>query len=334
MFSVFIKYIELKSKSWLETYTHTLVMGWFLILHCVLIPVALFVQMLGLILLYQKKILSRNINQMYILIVLCHTGNAFVVFSILYMLQLFSTWVTTILEKCLSVLYYSLMILLTSDRFLVFYLNMKYPICCTPKKLLKIIFLVVAVSLILVLILALAIQFEVINILKLSTVTQYVYISVDTFYITIVVFTYTYIFVKFKRQKKLRRNMSFSGKKNQDHFNLKVSTLVIATFILFNVCPNFLAIFIRTSSGDGLSMEPEIPHVMYILGWIADPLIYVCTQRTRPYPKSIKKALEKHVKFPKLDNKDTWMTCVIIQYGFYWLHRIYFVFFLVSLLLA
>ena len=34
MFSVFIKYIELKSKSWLETYTHTLAMGWFLILHC------------------------------------------------------------------------------------------------------------------------------------------------------------------------------------------------------------------------------------------------------------------------------------------------------------
>ena len=99
--------------------------------------------------------------------------------------------------------------------------------------------------------------------------------------------------------------MSFSGKKNQDHFNLKVSTLVIATLILFSVCPNFLAIFIRTSPGDGLSMESEIPHVIYILGWLADPLIYVCTQRTRLYPKSIKKALEKYFKFPTHDNKDT-----------------------------
>ena len=292
-------------KSWFGTYTHQLVMGWFLILHYVLIPVALFVQILGLILLYQRKVRSTNTNQVYILIALCHTGNVFAVFSILYMFQLFSTWVTTVLEKYLSILYYSFMILLTSDRFLVFYLNLKYPLYCTPKKLLKIIISVVAVPLILVLIMALAVQFELINILKVSTVTQYVYISVDTFYITIVIFTYTYIFVKFKRRKKLRKNIPFPRTKNQDHFNLKVPTLVIATFILFSVCPNFLGIFIRTSPEDGLSVESEIPHVMYILGWIADPLIYVCIQRTRLHPKSIKKALEKLVKFPKPDSEDT-----------------------------
>ena len=302
MSSVFIKDIELKSKSWFGTYAHKLVMGWFLISYYVLVPVALFVQMLGLILLYQRKILPRNPNQIYILIALCHTENAFAVFSISYTFQLFSTWVTTVVEKYLSILYYSYMILLTSDRFLVFYLNMKYPIYCTPGKLFKIIISVVVVPMALVLILALAIQFGLINVLKVSIITKYVYISVDTFYITIVIVTYAYIFVKFRRQKKLRSSVSFSRRKNQDHFNLKVPTLVMATFILFSVCPNFLVIFIRTSPEEGLSIKSEIPHVMYILGWIADPLIYVCTQRTRLHPKSIKKALKKLVKFPKIDN--------------------------------
>lgn len=112
--------------------------------------------------------------------------------------------------------------------------------------------------------------------------------------------------MKFRRwKKKHRRNILFSRKKNQDHFNLTLPTLVVATFIVFNDSPIFVELFILNSPQDEFSIKSEIRDVMYILGWIADPLIYVCTQRTRPYPKSIKKALEKHVKFPKLDNKDT-----------------------------
>ena len=287
-------------------------MTWFLILEYILCPVVLLIQILGLILLYRRKRLLRNKNQIYILIALCHTESVFVILSTLYLFQLAPLRVTTLLEKYLSVLYYSFMVLLTSDRFLVFYLNMKYPIYCTPKKLLKIIFSVVAVPLILVLILALAIQFEVINILKLSTVTQYVYISVDTFYIIIVVITYTYIFVQFRRRKKLKRNMSFTRRKNQDHFNLKLPTLIIATFILFNVCPNFLGIFIKNSPEYGLSIELVISHLIYLLGWIADPLIYVCTQRTKTRSKSTRKTLEKFVKFSRVNNEDTRTTSVIL----------------------
>ena len=74
--------------------------------------------------------------------------------------------------------------------------------------------------------------------------------------------------------------MALTKKKNQQQFNLKLPTLVIATFILFNVCPNFFGIFIRTIPGDQFSMESEIPLAMYTLGWISDPLIYLCTHRT------------------------------------------------------
>ena len=138
-------------------------MTWFLILDYVLCPVASFLLILVLIILYRRKQVSRNRNQIFVLIGLCHTESAFAIFSILSMFQLLPPRLVIILEIYLSILYYSFMIFLTSDRFLVFYLNMKYPLFCTQKRLLKIIFSVVAFPMILVLILALAIQFELIN---------------------------------------------------------------------------------------------------------------------------------------------------------------------------
>ena len=268
-------------------------MAWFLILQYILCPLALLVQVLGLILLYRRRQVSRNRNQIYILIGLCQTESALAIFNILYMFELLPSRVIIIFEVYISILYYSFMILLTSDRFLVFYLNMKYPIYCTPKKFLKVVFAVVAVPMILFLILALAIQFEQIKLINAAIIMQYVYISVDTFYIFIVTITYTYIFIQFRRRKERRSNMTLTKKKNQDHFNLTLPTLVIATFILFNVCQNFLGIFMRTSSGDEFSMESEIPRVMYTLGWISDQLIYFCTHRTRPRPNIYKENTRK-----------------------------------------
>ena len=271
-------------------------MAWFLILQYILCPVALLVQLLGLILLYWRRQLSRNRNQIYILIGLCHTESALAIFNILRMFELLPSRVIIIFEIYISILYYSFMILLTSDRFLVFYLNMKYPVHCTPKKLLKICFAVVVVPMILFLILALAIQFEQTKLLNMAIIMQYVYISVDTFYIFIVTITYTYIFIQFRRRKKRRSNMALTKKKNQEKFNLKLPTLVIATFISFNVCPNFFGMFIRTSPGDQFSMVSEIPRVMYTLGWISDPLIYLCTYRTRLRPNISKKKTRKTFK--------------------------------------
>ena len=124
----------------LEHPIHQFVMGWFLVLRYILCPFASLVQVLGLILLYRRRKVSRNRNQRYILIRLWLTESAFGIFNIFYLFTLLPRWVINIFETYLSVLYYSFMILLTSDRFLLFYLNMKYPIHCTSKKLLKIFF--------------------------------------------------------------------------------------------------------------------------------------------------------------------------------------------------
>ena len=92
--------------------------------------------------------------------------------------------------------------------------------------------------------------------------------------------------MKFRRwKKKHRSNILFSRKKNQDHFKLILPTLVVATFIVFNDSPIFVELFILNSPQDEFSIKSEIRDVMYILGWIADPLIYLCTQRNRLPPK-------------------------------------------------
>ena len=111
----------------------------------------------------------RNRNQAHILMALFHTESAFAVFNILHMFPLLLCRVASILEIYFSMFcnIYSFMVLFVSDRFLVFYLNMKYPIFCTPKKMLKIIFSAVFVPIILVLILAFAIQFKLINLLNM-----------------------------------------------------------------------------------------------------------------------------------------------------------------------
>ena len=97
IYNVFLEKIELKYicvgkfiqyDENFGTYTHELVMAWFLILQYILCPLALLVQVVGLILLCRRKQVLRNRNQIYILIGLCHSESALAIFNILYMFEL------------------------------------------------------------------------------------------------------------------------------------------------------------------------------------------------------------------------------------------------------
>ena len=118
----------------------------------ILCPLALLVQVLGLILLCRRKQVLRNRNQIYILIGLCHTESALVIFNILYMFELLPGRIIIIFEIYISILYYSFMILLTSDRFLVFTWIWNIQCIAHQNKLLKIFFAVIVVPMILFLI--------------------------------------------------------------------------------------------------------------------------------------------------------------------------------------
>ena len=60
-----------------------------------------------------------------------------------------------------------------------------------------------------------------------------------TVHIIIAFIMKVYIFTVYKQQMKLRE-ISHTRRENNDQFKLAVTTLLIATFILFSVLPNFL----------------------------------------------------------------------------------------------
>ena len=249
-------------------------MSTFLILGYALCSTALFFQIVGLILLHWRKSHSRNKNQIYLLIALFHTESAYLARSILYFIILSSVELLWCLDIYLVILYYFFMIMLTLDRFLAFYWNIKYPIYFRPKKLLKILYSIVAFTTIFVLILVLVIHFKKIAFSSVNTVALPLYIIFDCLYLLIVVITYTYIFVVFKRQMKLRKTSGIA-RKSHNHFRFIVPTLIIATFILFNIFPNFLSLFIGVHPPENYNTDYGIRNIIYVLGWVVDPLIYL-----------------------------------------------------------
>ena len=246
-----------------------------MIVEYVLCSVVLFTQILGLRLLYRQKNLSRNKNQIYLLIALCHTASILAVLMILNLVKLSPTELLWFPEIYLRILYHVFMVLFTLDRFLVFYLAIKYPIYCTSKKLLKIIYTVVVFTVIFVLILLALFLCKVIHLQKLAIIVLYAVTTVDTLYIIDVVMTYTYIFVVYKRQAKLRK-ISKNGRINREQFKFMVPTLVIITYVLFTVLPHFWTFFMIIKSLDENNLNNyRISRNLHILGWLADPLIYM-----------------------------------------------------------
>ena len=111
-----------------------------LILECVISFTATCVHILAIILLYRRKNYARIKNQIYLLIGLCHIESMFVIRSVALNLEFLPNLLRFCTEIYLAIIYYFFMMLLILDRFLFFYLNLKYKVYCTPKKLLKIVY--------------------------------------------------------------------------------------------------------------------------------------------------------------------------------------------------
>ena len=245
-----------------------------MIVELVLSFTVLFIQILGLILLYRQKNRSKNKNQIYLLIAICHTASILAVLTILNPIKSLPKELLWFPEIYFRILYHVFMTLFTLDRFLVFYLTIKYPIYCTPKKLLKIIYTVVMFTAIFVLILVVLFLCKIICFWKLSIIVLHAVTILDTLYIIDVVMTYTYIFVVYKRQAKLRK-ISYKGRINCEQFKFTVPILIITTYVLFTVSPNFWAFPIIRSNDENNLSSYSICHILYLIGWLADPLIYV-----------------------------------------------------------
>ena len=257
-------------------------MGWFDIIEYVLLSSIVIVNSVTLVLLKRRKHSVRIKNQINIIAALCLNGIASVPITFLFYVMKYNEIegnMSTIFKKmflCMSDIfvmlnYYFIMILLTIDQFLVFYLNMKYQVYLPPKKVIKVItfvtlslFVGTVTVLALVLLKKMSIKYHW-NMLYVS------YAIIDIGYIILVIFVYAYIFNVYKRQLEIKKTHI----RNNERFKLLIPSLIVATFIIFNIVPDFFLTAVKYNVIQVSKTVKEIPFMFYRLGRMADAFIYI-----------------------------------------------------------
>ena len=185
---------------------------------------------------------------------------------------------------CITFLYIIIMTLITIERFLEIYLNIKYNIVWSPRKTRIVLFVAATLCFLLFIVLFLVgIKFG--NHRVVATIILcYIYPILTLIFITAFACTYFYIIKKLYKFRansaRLQKQLHANGtgkvhkKESNKRFKIFVPTLIIVTFLAFMVVPNFIrlcAFFEVVNSG--------IAHIVSFtsipIGFILDPCIYI-----------------------------------------------------------
>ena len=279
-------------------------MEWYTLVNYTLRSTNIVLQIVALFFLWRSRLIKRIKNQVIIITGLCVCEMTGAVFGITCAIvdqyrvsRILSSICNSFGYIFFMINYYFIMTLLTIDRFLVFYLNVKYHIRFPPAKVLKMIQIVIAISLIPTITFAVLILLVKISLEQLGSICFVSYLIFDAIYILIAIATYTYIFKVYKRQVKMRRNST----RNKENFNHLIPGLIIITFITFAIIPDFYnmtRIYKIINSHETIA---DIASVFYRVGWMVDPLIYIffsnCQKRYRNYKsKSYSSSTIKNTK--------------------------------------
>ena len=205
-------------------------------------------------------------------------------FCIIYICNLFASDLILDVLFCFILIfatpnYYFIMGLLTIDRFLVFYLNVRYNFYVTSTKVIKLIISTVVIFL------ANTIFFSVLIALQKITLEWFIrgisplFLIVDFAYIFLTVATFIYIFMVYRQQSRIRKNNQ--SIRSTDHFKLLVPSLIITTFIAFIVIPNLLRGAVINGILHFNKMLFHLSTVFYKIGWLIDPLIYIFNSKIK-----------------------------------------------------
>lgn len=204
--------------------------------------------------LLRTKVCNLNNSQKYLLISLCMTelllGFCSAVAQILRILGIKNAIPFSLYNFQMTTLYFlycSVMILITVERFLEFYLNIKYPIHWSPKKTLAAIALVVVISVSVFTYTLVVKNYNQLDFVKVYL--MYVYPAMEFMFMVAATATYYMIYKKIleiKRQtkrleKQVERNSSIPSivhHKKKRIFGMYLQSLIIITFIFFNIIPN------------------------------------------------------------------------------------------------
>ena len=254
---------------------------WFDYFERIILPLLVAAQVVALGLLYHHRNKKGCKHQIYVVTSLCICQLNGTLMVIVCDIILHKNVSSTVIGICLSYLlvfvrltHYATMMVLTIDRFLVFYLNMRYFILWPPRRLLKSLLLIYFISFALYISCVCLIALDIIDWMKLADNAYSAFLIWDIIYIGIVVATYLYIFHVYKKHIKFNKNQHFSTNNNK-HFKQRIPTLLIVTFILFMCVPDFLNAFLHFKILKGNGQIFYIAGIFYRFAWLSDPIVYI-----------------------------------------------------------
>ena len=252
---------------------------WNYILEYTLHSCIIVIHIVALIFLRRSRYSNRYKNQMIIITSLCSCELAGAVLFISY--RIFECYVSLLVANiilCFALVfavsvYYFIMVLLTIDRFLVFFLKFRYQSYFSPLKILKLILALTLVCLLTAIIFAVLTSMQIIAWSQLENKMFLVYLVFDVAYILLVIGTYSFIFRVYRKQRKFRKTTQ--GIKKENSFKLLVPTLIIVTFIIHNFIPNIINIIYRYKFKTFNETFIKFVFICYRIGWLLTPLIYI-----------------------------------------------------------
>ena len=273
----------------MQTQQLQLKMNWLLKTVILLDVITLILHSVALILLRMMKNSNLHENQKLLLIVLCTTE---LIYGVVDIAQKTAKHLNNIgiIYKCFWVLnvitvvlmYMLVMTLLTIERFLAIYLNIKYGLLCPFKKA------KIALTVIFIICLFASIPGIVISLNNHVYVgralVRYIYPAFEICFIVVAIFTYFYITKqiykhrrnreKLKRQLNQTKRFCHIKQSSSDRFRIFVPTLIVVTFLFFTVFPNILKLCysLKVLASD---FVVEIAYIMIPVGFIVDPVIYI-----------------------------------------------------------
>lgn len=178
-----------------------------------------------------------------------------------------------IIEIFIMFNYYFMMLLLTMDRFLVFYLNIRYQLYVSSSKTLKFITLITIASFLASVVFAILMSMHTITWSKFYSMQFLLCLIFDTGYICFFIGVYSFIYRTYRRRLTFREKVNTPSKK--DHFKLFMPTLIMATYIIFNIIPNIINANYRYKTEISGKAVIQVAYIFYRIGWLIDPVIYI-----------------------------------------------------------
>ena len=213
---------------------------WILYVEYILLTLGVVVQIVALALLYRNRNKRRNKHQIYIISSLClNELNGTLIAIILPILSrkgypLIKNMAWFYIHSFVRLTYHSTMTLLTIDRLLAFYLNMRYLTLWPSEKVLKWLKVVCLVSFLSYISIMCLLVLTPVDWDYISNIMFTGYFIWDVIYIIQAITTYYYIFIKYKKHKELIKRYK-DQPNNRELLKLLIPTVLIVTYIFFFV---------------------------------------------------------------------------------------------------